>query len=549
MATDKETTPEGEAAKSQLEIESEKALHEWLSAFGAMGAIRVALKRMSPTTYKGIQVKGTLQNYEEPVTEEQIQQEHGGGRFQIVVNQLKKGSRGNPRWQYAGARTFEIAGPPKVAPLMNADEEEDDKGNGQPSLTDGPVGQAMNMALNMSREAQARADRAESRQPQGIDHRLLETLVNPLRDEVGALREQLADKERLLYDAVNKPKDTRSEDKLLDIMAGKEQGHSNTLDGLRQAHEAELRQLREFNREEIRRREDRFEREIEHVRQAATREVDSLKLAHTQALDSQRHGYEMRIDGLKDIQKRLEREVDATKKELGEVRGKREQGPIEQIQNLVNLKQGMEALSPDTGGDKSGWEKAAEFAGPLIEGIAGRFAQQPQLPPGPEQGLVPVQLPDGRTVHVPPHIAEQAQAQREAAEAAEREPGEPAMPEVSEEDMEKAVMFLEAALRNNTDPAVFAASARNMLPDDVLDGLKRLGVDNFLNKMAKIQTGSPLASVAGRMWVRQVAQFLLEGRVDEQPPPSPEPEPVIDDDIPPDLGDPEPPPDSPVESP
>jgi hypothetical protein len=547
-------TTDTPSKQDPIEEEAERALFDWLSTFGATGAMRVALKRISPNMYKGVQVKGTLDDFEEPISEERIRQEHGGGRYQIVVRQLKKNARGNPSWKYAGARTFEIAGPPKVAPLLNADEEDDDDGNGQPGLSDGPVGQAMNMALSMQREARQEAREARTQQPAGMDHRILDTVIGPLRDEVSALRSQLADKERLLFDLANKPVDTTKEDRLLDIMAGKEQGHSNTLDGLRQAHEAEMRQLREFNREEIRRREDRFEREIDHVRQAATREIDSLKLAHQQALDSQRHGYEMRIDGLRDIQKRLEREVDATKKELHELRGKREQGPLDQIQNLANLKQGFDALIPADSGEKSGWEKAADVIGPVVERVAGAIGER-NAPPGMEGApqLVPIQLPDGRVAHVPPHIAAQAEAQRQAAEAAEQEPGEPPLPEIAEEDMSRAVTFMEAAIRNDTDPAVFAATARNMLPDDLLQALKRLGVDVFLNKMAKIETGSPLASVAGRMWVRQVAQFLIEGTIDvpDAPPPAEPQPPSVDDfdDLPDDLADAPVHPDSPVESP
>jgi hypothetical protein len=126
--------------------------------------------------------------------------------------------------------------------------------------------------------------------------------------------------------------------------------------------------------------------------------------------------------------------------------------------------------------------------------------------------MVPIRRPDGQVVNVPMSMVRAMQA-NQAARAAGEEGQEPQDPAdlLDPEDLKKAVVFIEAAFRNSTPPEVFAASARNMVPAPILAVLKAKGVDNFLNTVAQLEDGSPLASVAGRIWVRKVATFLLEG--------------------------------------
>ena len=57
----------------------------------------------------------------------------------------------------------------------------------------------------------------------------------------------------------------------------------------------------------------------------------------------------------------------------------------------------------------------------------------------------------------------------------------------------------------------YGRQKRSQIPADVLAYLEEKGVDEFLNKVAKLEAGSPFRNIAGRNWVRSVAKCLLEG--------------------------------------
>ncbi len=511
--------------------DTEVAVYDWLTSLGSQGAMDVSLKRTYPPEHQGVQTKGVLGHYDEPITEEQVKSAHGGGRFQVVVKTM----RGNGQWKYAGSRTFEIAGEPKVDGLRN------NAGSDQPALAptngaDPLAGQAMSTMLKLTTEAQERAREATANS--GTDWEAIERIVAPMREEVAALRASLEAKDRQVVELISKPPDTTGQDRLFGLMESKETTHGNALGAIRIQHDSEMRSIREFNRDEIKRRESRFEKELDSVREAATREIGSLKIAHTQALDSQRQGFEMRIDGLKDIQTRCDRELTAKETELIALRAKKEQGPLDQIQNLVTLKNGFDALVPAAAEPVSAWAKAAEVAGPLVEGIAARVmgaaappaqSQEPMLIEGEvadgEEEMVAVRRPDGKVIHLPRSTVERMQGQQAEKQADGSSQGSPAdATPLGEEDVARAVSFIESAMRNGTDAETFARSARNMVPESILTYIKRRGIDVFLNDVAKIETGSPLATVAGRTYVRKVAKFLLEGTTEgiaDEPNPAP----------------------------
>ena len=74
-----------------------------------------------------------------------------------------------------------------------------------------------------------------------------------------------------------------------------------------------------------------------------------------------------------------------------------------------------------------------------------------------------------------------------------------------------AVAYMEGAIRNGTDPETFAGSARSQIPDSVINALRARGVDAFLSDVASLEASSPLHSIAGRTWVREVAAVLVGG--------------------------------------
>lgn len=518
---------EAETTGDRLEHDEAVNLYDWMSGFGAIGAIKVTLDRKMPKNYKGIMCSGRIGEYDEPVSQEQVEQEHGGGKFQIKVQHIVKlkGS-GAPTWRYAGARTFEIAGTPRIDSLVR---DLDDEGEGK-KLEEGPVGQAMNMALRMAQKAEDRADRERDSRNDGTDWEALTHVTGPIREEMTALRQQNADLQANLMEKMGEKPDTGHVDKVLGMWGESNSDHSTRIAEIRTAHDSELRQIRDFNREEIKRREDRFERELESSRKSQEREIDTMRSTQGSSMDSQKNAFEMRIDGLREIQKRLERELTESRTELAALRAKKDQAPLEQIQGLVQLKNGFEALVPTGGDDETPtWLKALEAlgVGDLVGGVASRIAGAPAEGEQGAEPMIPIRRPDGKIVNVPASMVAAMQA-RAAQEGAEGEggagAGKPASEvEVPAEDLARAIAFIEAAVRNGTEPEVFGATARNMVPASILSVIKRQGVDHFLNNVAQLEDGSPLATVAGRNWVRKVARFLLEGTTDgvDDEPPSP----------------------------
>lgn len=512
-AKKKKRTASARAASplKELRRQEEQEIVDWLSALSSTTTIDVALKRTWPERWNNVHIKGTLAHYDGPVTEDEVAAVYGGGKFQVIVHKvLPSGKK-----EYAGARTFEIPGAPKLDSLPGMESDEDDA-PAQPAASDHVVGQALHMAHQLTRDAQRRADQYQSKS--GMDWQAMETLMAPLREQIKSLStENVALQQRLWEKAQEKP-DRSHEDRLLGIMENKETGYANALQQLRMEHEKELRQLREFNQEEIKRREARFERELEATRQAADREIRALTTAHQQALDSQRLGYEGQIEGKKSELSRLERELKKVEVELAELRGRKDMTPLDQIQGLVQLKSGFDALMPDAPEQKSGFERWAETLSPLIDGVAQRVGGAGQHPGAGQQQpyddgdeLVTVRDPEtGQMRQVPKRIIRQAQARRAQQQARAQEQGLPAdAPPLEDAEVKAAVSFIESAFQAGTDPGVFARSARSMVPAAILQYLAQVGVDPFLDRVAKLDSGSPLASVAGRKYIRDVADHLL----------------------------------------
>lgn len=498
-------------------ISSAKAVYDWLTGLGTGGTMKVALHRKYPTMHQGFPCGGKIDSYDGPVTEEEIAEMHGGGKFQIVVHRAnpRAGQKGQPPTIYAGARTFEIAGLPKLENLIGyEDSPQAHRRSGGNGESEGSAAQvrALSMAENLVRSAQDRADRIESKS--GNDWRSIEAMMAPLRDQITGLTEALAAKDRQIAEIINRPQDTSTQKELIEMYRDSNTDHASRLLEIRTAHDSELRQLREFNREEIRSREARFEKELDAIRAAATREIDTLRQTHAQALESQKQAYEMRIEALRDIISRGEREVTKAETELVTLRAKKDVGITDQINNLAAIKQGLSVLmpdAPDEGPQMSGWEKALAVISnnPIVQAATAR-AMGAITAGGQPQQMVTVKRSDGKLVQVPASYAHEQQ------QAAAAEQGTPpaAVGAADPADIARAIQFLETAFRNGIDPTVVAASARNLVPDNVLQLLKSQGVDHFLNNVAQLDNSSPLATAEGRMYVRQIAKFLLEGTTD-----------------------------------
>lgn len=515
-----------------------RAVFEWLSGLGA-GQIKVALARIRPRVHKGFPCGGSIDKYEHNVTLEEIAETHGGGEFQIRVmvpnpKHGRPGTAGGKQspWIFAGQRTFTIAGHPKLENLIGYEEPETQASQRQGG--NGTDNRAMDLAEVLVKEANDRARRVEEG-GRGVDE-VVAALTESYDRRFDALTTALSEKDKQIIELLGRPPDTKKEDRLLDLVGSKEDTHARhiremqsdhaaQLAAVRTAHEAEMRQVRDFSREELSRYQDRFDRQVETMTRAHDRELGQIQNQHTQSLDTLRLSYDTRIDALNTTIRRAEADLAAARTELAALRAKKDLSPAEQLQGLVAIKAGFDSLMPAAAEpeEQSGFVRAIEAVAnsEVARGIASRIMAGPPAPPPPAEEMVRMRRKDGAIVEVPKAVVERAQAARAAGQTAHAGGQAPAL---NPKEVAMALSFMEQAYRNGTPPEVLAASARNMIPAAILGYLKSEGVDHFLNNVARIQDGSPLSTVDGRMYVRKVAKFLLEGTtlVEEEPAAEPE---------------------------
>lgn len=526
------TAPARNAAAKGLkaaEEEEEQSLADWLRSYGSEGPVRITLERKYPDKFRGIQVAGVLGTYDEYISTERVEQEHGGGKFTVRVMRQHKTKSGAVRWVYAGARTFKVAGAPRIDNLQHEDERKSSEARPSSEVT-----QVLRTAQDLVDRANARADRAQ-------DPAMLEAVLGPMRMQMQELAAQNRVLQERLIEKMGEKPDTSREDNVLKLW-GKSTDEQNTrLSEAHARHEAELRQMRDFHQEEIRRREERSAREMERAHDDAKmrveimrsnhqQSIDSLRTAHEQSLTSMRSAYDMRIAGLEDTVRRLEAEKAEARQELITLRAKKEQGPLEQVQALAALKNGMESVfggGKDDEDDTPTWLKALQGLGVdnLVAGVGNRIAGPAGGAPEPQEPMVTIQGPNGETAQVPQHVADEyrrRQAQQQVEQQGTR---------LDPNAVRRALSFMESSYKNGTEPGDFARSAKSMIPQDILQMLSErgpeAGADHILDEYA--EPNSALNQVNGRQWARKVVRFLLRGTTDEPngeataPPASPPP--------------------------
>ena len=448
-----------------------------------------------------------------------MQELHGGGKFQIQVHQAIPNKHGIGQWRYAGSRQFDIAGPPRLSNIRNEDafdDEDDSGGKAMPMMPagDDPLSQrAMSLAESLTRES--REEAAELRRMMGqrqSDPAML-AMIEGLQNNLAQLQRVAAEKDQRLLQIISAPKDNSQVDQLVQTLREANHDHAQRIAELRAAHDSELRNLRQFHQQELSSQEKRLERQQEMSNAGHQRELDAMRDTHRSSFDNQKQAYETRIESLKDAMTRTERELHEAKTELAALRARKDAGPLDQIEQLVALKAGMETLMPSPepeGDDKSTLERIVStlMQSPVAQGVAQRLAG-----PGsqPEERMVSVRRPDGRVAQLP----ESYVLQQQAAQAQAKQPPKPGAT-LKRHEVQTALQYLEQAYRNGTDPRVVAASSRNLVPQDIQRFIGSKGVDVFLNDVAQLSGDSPLATVLGRQYARKVADLLMNGESQEQ---------------------------------
>ena len=516
------------AVRRAVSVGEEEDLRTWAEGVGHQ-ELQFTVRRLSPKYYKGILTEGTLATYDEPVYEDTIREQHGGGNFQVIVK--KKNLKGG--WQYFTTRTIKIPGNPKIDSLLTTEEAAEKIAT--PLEGGGPMGglasQAMSSMQRQLEREQERADRARQSEGGAFNPQMLASLQAPLLAQIEGIQRQMAAKDAQILQLLTAKPDAPPpggtfQDKILGNMLENE---SVRLESMRSRHESEVRQLKEGFRQDLDRVHETAKEELRIRERQHERELDMLKETSKNTADTQKTSMDMRIDSLKSEIARLTGELAAAKLEVAELRAKKDKSLPEQADEIMRVQEAFKSLGvggakdEDDDSDKPWYERMAgrvlenpEAIGQMLGGVRGAIApaaqqqQQPQLPPVGQpfqtpDGQVYVSRPDGKVQRLNPAKRAKAAAAAAAVVAAKTGPRPPDATELA-----LAIQFMESAAANGTPPEAFAASARSAIPGEIFAYLEKVGVDELLNN-ANLDPGSVLRTQSGRNWSRAVVRILLTG--------------------------------------
>jgi hypothetical protein len=522
----------------QISEQEEQSLKEMLEGFGQEGAIKVSVYRKTPTLWKGKKCDGLLQSYEEFLDEEFIKERHGGGRYQLKI--FKRTAKGS--WQFARSRTIDIAGDPRVVELSNdEDEARGPSASEVAAVSAAATARAEVPLMAKAMEMMERSFEKASSRPVSDHGPLLEMM----KQMVASAEAQVTVLQAELRDLRTKPK--APEDQFKDQLLGKMiDGDTARITALRATYDSEIRQLKEAHRDDEKRWQSRMDEERKALRDQNEREVANLKQSYELQMTVQRASHEVSTKVLEGEVRRYEAEVKELRTELRELRNKKDQTITEKAKELQAVRDALDSgKEGGDGGSIVGDVVGKVFESPMAQALAKRLASaasdtvtspapaQPQLPPvgqpfRAQDGNAYVRMPDGNIVPYRPQPRQRRPGRSPGGRPAAPAPGqspEPSPPPATDlaaelglapADIQMAVTFLEGAYKANADhPEVVAASVRTMIPESLLQVIRQRGVDVFLDQVAQLDSGSPLAQQKGRNFARRVAKILLDGGGEE----------------------------------
>lgn len=497
---------ENSAAAAALAKADDRSIHEWISNIGSTASMRVKITRTFPRIWKQRQIGGVIEFVDEAIDELWLQERHGGGKYQIQVQKVN--AKGG--WSYAGSKIIEISGDPILKNVTRADDSGDAMAsNTAPAEDTSVLKAAMSMTERMTVDAQRRAEkiedemRAMSNNPKGTDPVIVE-LLRGAQSEARELRKQM-------HDTLTAPKTTTATDDLLKTMVA---GDTDRTARLREMHESELRTLRAQAADDVKRSEDRLQRLMDAQERGHEREIASLRSSADQNVKMLEISYTTQVKTLEGQLTNLRSDHDAVRKELAELRGRKDKSTADQLQEIVQLKDLMGALGGDEP-EEPVWKQVVQAIGenPMVQGLGQRIAEgPPQREPSPAAARAQA-IARARAAQAAKEAAGEAAGAGVGTSAPGAGAGSPkklkAPIKVDPAEARTAVTFLEQALGNGTSPEAFVESAKMLVPRAIVEAIRVEGIDSFLARVAKVPDGSPLTTIAGRNFVRKVAKLLV----------------------------------------
>lgn len=495
-------TPRASKPLAEMHVNEDRQVKEWLESISSAGPIRVKVERQSPKMWKGLNVGGNLARYDHPIDEDWLRDHHGGGDFYLTVQRPKTNG---PGWVFAGGRVIHIAGDPRT----------DDVYRDKPNENAGPAAPTNAIVDKTFSVLERELVNARSQSSaNGMDPTMIQAVMAPMQAQVSQLGAMLRDSQAQLAQTRQAVVPERDEfrEKMLSAMID---GDSARLTSIRTQHESELRQLKQSAIDTEHRLRDAFERDKAMFAMSHERELNALRGAYDMKVTSQETVNTTGRALLEGEIRRLQADLSEAKAELASLRIKKDKSPLDMIRETNELKE-MLGID-DSSKEKSTFEKVLEVAGnlPAVQGVITRLASgeggaQPPPPPVVRRAPQLMTGPDGNLYRQGPDGTLQLVRKRsQIAPAPASTTDAPAIPQIAPATIKVSVEFLESAFRNGHEPVEVATSVRSMVPADVLEAIRSLGIDGFLANVAKIDASSPLSSQAGRNWARKLGKALV----------------------------------------
>lgn len=492
---------------SEQSQEDDQTTIQWLRGVGTGAVVKIKLYRVSPKVWDGHQMGGHITDFDEPFNEDEIRTRFGGGKFQVKVEKLTP--RG--QWQYAGSRTIEIAGDPKITPELTGGSTKSEPVpiiQGEDTTMSRKAMETMERIANDS-AARARQLEDEARSKGAFDPSVLDLLTRPLNERLAAAEREAmeyrriaADKDARIMELITKKPETTVQDTLLSKMFDSE---STRIEAIRLQHESERRQLIDAHRAELESARNYFRDEMRMKETAHSREIQSTKETQEARIDSVKSGYEGRLDVLKGRISDLERQIAKAEAEIVDLRGKKEKSVFEQMEDMAKVKNAMESYF---GKDEAAEEKGSTFErimggvieSPIAQAIASRLQNAP-----PQQQIDPRMMRRAMQRPVAQHAQQAHPGQQQAQPPA---PPKKKLPQFDPLEVTAARSFIENAIRSGADPEEFARGAASVLPGKLMEAIKEEGIDPFLARVVKPEAGSPLLTMQGKNFLKKALKIL-----------------------------------------
>lgn len=500
----------------EMRSNEERAIKDWLDELSGSGAIRVSVLRQLPTTWKGKNIEGLLATYTTAIDEDFIRDTHGGGQFYLRVMRPRKSGTG---FEYAGGKVIKIAGDPRMDDVYREEKEERHAPQPNSDIIRTVVG-TLERQLEKAQESSGRGN--------GANFDAMRAATAPLQAQLDQLNRERRELQSQLFAAQNqRPPQDEYKDRLFEKMLDADNAR---VAGIRTQHESEIRQLKTSFMDTEARIRDAFERDKQSINMAHDREIAALKSAYDIKTGALENAFATQRALMEAELRRLDSALTETKSELAALRAKKEKSLLEQINDVNAIKEAI-GLDDDEKEDKSMLDKVLETGAPLLQSMISRGAEggvqgmpnmQPMMQPNPAAMAQPRQ-PRERLLRGPEGLYTQApngqiKLVRRAPNAAapgvqqKAEPGKSLskkVPEIAPATAKIAIDYLETSYRNSQPPELVAQSVKTLVPSDVLTAIRVLGVDGFLDDVAKIDGASPLSTQGGRNWARKLAKVLL----------------------------------------